>query len=104
MKFLSLARAIPIAIVFSLLGASLALGQEEEPVTAELAYYAIDNVVLFIAAILVLFMQAGFGMVEAGLNASKNTVNILFKNLMDLSIGAVLYFATWLWSDVSGRL
>lgn len=54
--------------------------------------YAIDNFFLFIAAVLVLFMQAGFAMVEAGLNSAKNTVNILFKNLMDLCIGGLLYF------------
>lgn len=54
--------------------------------------YAIDNFFLFMAAVLVLFMQAGFAMVEAGLNSAKNTVNILFKNLMDLCIGGLLYF------------
>ena len=37
-------------------------------------------------------MQAGFAMVEAGLNSAKNTVNILAKNLMDLSVGALLFF------------
>ncbi|MCB0174923.1 MAG: ammonium transporter [Anaerolineae bacterium] len=46
-----------------------------------------------IAAVLVLFMQAGFAMVEVGFNASKNSVNILFKNLMDMAVGALLYFA-----------
>ena len=55
--------------------------------------YALDNAMLFVCAILVLFMQAGFAMVEAGLNAAKNTVNILFKNAMDLSVGALLFFA-----------
>ncbi|RME92466.1 MAG: ammonium transporter [Candidatus Hydrogenedentota bacterium] len=59
--------------------------------TDELAY-AVDNMFLFFCAVLVLFMQAGFAMVEAGLNASKNTVNILFKNLMDLCIGVGLYW------------
>ncbi len=54
--------------------------------------YAIDNFFLFICAVLVLFMQAGFALVETGLNAAKNTVNILFKNLMDLSIGAILFY------------
>ncbi len=54
--------------------------------------YALDNVVLFICAVLVLFMQAGFAMVEAGLNSAKNTVNILYKNVMDLSVGALLFF------------
>lgn len=58
---------------------------------AEVAF-AIDNLTMFLCAILVLFMQAGFALVEAGFNSGKNTVNILFKNLMDLSIGALLYF------------
>ncbi|QEG39488.1 Ammonia channel precursor [Roseimaritima ulvae] len=54
--------------------------------------YAFDNIVLFVCAVLVLFMQAGFAMVEVGLNAAKNTVNILYKNVMDLSVGALLFF------------
>ncbi len=57
----------------------------------ELAY-AIDNMMLMICAVLVLFMQAGFAMLEAGLNSGKNTVNILFKNVMDLSVGVLLFF------------
>ncbi|OIP84331.1 MAG: ammonium transporter [Porphyromonadaceae bacterium CG2_30_38_12] len=44
--------------------------------------------VLFAGA-LVFFMQAGFALVEAGLTRSKNTSNILFKNLMDFSIGTI---------------
>ena len=39
-----------------------------------------------------IFMQPGFAMVEAGFNASKNTVNILFKNVMDLCIGVLLFY------------
>lgn len=54
--------------------------------------YALDNAVLFLCAVLVLFMQAGFAMVEVGLNSAKNTVNILAKNVMDLSVGALLFF------------
>lgn len=54
--------------------------------------YALDNVILFLCAVLVLFMQAGFAMVESGLNSAKNTVNILSKNVMDLSVGALLFF------------
>lgn len=59
---------------------------------AALSAYAIDNLLLFIAAVLVLFMQAGFAMVEAGFNSSKHTVNILFKNVLDLAVGVLLYF------------
>ena len=39
---------------------------------------------MFIGAVLVIFMQPGFAMVEAGFNSAKNTVNILFKNVMDI--------------------
>jgi Amt family ammonium transporter len=53
--------------------------------------YTINTLVMFICAVLVLFMQAGFAMVEVGLNAAKNTINILFKNVMDLAIGVLLF-------------
>jgi Amt family ammonium transporter len=78
------------AALFSphLLAVEATAGPTAEAVNA----YAIDNFFLFICAVLVLFMQAGFALVETGLNAAKNTVNILFKNLMDLSIGAILFY------------
>jgi Amt family ammonium transporter len=56
------------------------------------AYHSMDNMWLLIAAVLVFFMQAGFAMVEAGLNATRNVVNILFKNVMDANVGILLYF------------
>lgn len=52
----------------------------------------IDNMWLLIAAFLVMFMQPGFAMVEAGFTRSKNTANILMKNLMDFSVGSLLYW------------
>ncbi|MBN1456216.1 MAG: ammonium transporter, partial [Sedimentisphaerales bacterium] len=45
-----------------------------------------------IAAFLVFFMQAGFAMVEAGFTRAKNAVNILMKNLMDFSVGSIVFF------------
>lgn len=57
-----------------------------------IAAFAIDNFFLFICAVLVIFMQPGFAMVEAGFNSAKNTVNILFKNVMDLCVGVLLYY------------
>lgn len=45
-----------------------------------------------VAAILVFFMQAGFAMVEVGFTRAKNAVNILMKNLMDFSIGSLVFF------------
>jgi Amt family ammonium transporter len=37
-------------------------------------------------------MQAGFALVETGLNSAKNAVNILFKNLIDMAIGGIIYY------------
>ena len=73
-----------------LLFASLAWAQDE--VSAALAYYSIDNLILLISAILVLFMQAGFAALESGLGPQNNTVNIMFKNFTDLCVGVLLFF------------
>jgi Amt family ammonium transporter len=53
---------------------------------------SINNVWLLVATFLVMFMQPGFAMVEAGFTRSKNTANILMKNLMDFSIGSLTYW------------
>ncbi len=53
--------------------------------------YTINTLIMFLCAVLVLFMQAGFALVEVGLNAGKNAINILFKNLMDLCLGVLLF-------------
>jgi len=52
---------------------------------------ALDTVWVLIAAVLVMFMQAGFALLEAGFTRSKNAVNILMKNLMDFSFGTITY-------------
>ena len=44
-----------------------------------------------IAAALVFLMHLGFATLEAGLTQSKNTVNILFKNVFIISIGILSY-------------
>lgn len=62
-----------------------------EPYTNAELDYTINSLFMFLCAVLVLFMQAGFAMVEVGFNASKNAVNIIFKNIMDLSVGICLF-------------
>ena len=46
-----------------------------------------------IAAVLVFFMQAGFTLVEVGFTRSKNAGNIIMKNIMDLCIGSIMFWA-----------
>ena len=58
----------------------------------ELASY-VDSLWIVVAGILVMFMQPGFMLVETGFTRSKNSVNIVMKNFMDFSVGAVTYWA-----------
>ena len=45
-----------------------------------------------LGAILVMFMQPGFALVECGLTRAKNAGNILMKNFVDFSVGMPLFF------------
>jgi len=53
---------------------------------------AIDTIWVLLGAFLVFFMQAGFGMVEAGFIRSKNTCNILTKNFIDYCSASLMFF------------
>jgi Amt family ammonium transporter len=53
---------------------------------------SINNIWLLLATFMVMFMQPGFAMVEAGFTRGKNSANILMKNLIDFSFGAILYW------------
>ena len=54
---------------------------------------SLDTVWILLAAMLVFFMQPGFALVEAGFTRTKNTANILMKNLLDFSLGSLLFWA-----------
>ncbi|MHC4141958.1 MAG: ammonium transporter, partial [Planctomycetota bacterium] len=58
----------------------------------ESVFDGLDTLWVLIAAALVFFMQAGFGMVEAGLIRTKNAANVLMKNLMDFCFAALGFF------------
>jgi ammonium transporter, Amt family len=53
--------------------------------------YALDTFYLLLSGTLVMWMAAGFTMLEAGLVRSKNTVEILAKNIGLYSISCVMY-------------
>jgi len=56
--------------------------------------FTVNNLWILIAAALVFLMHLGFSAVETGLTQSKNTVNILFKNVFIVCMG-VLAYALW---------
>ena len=55
-------------------------------------YSAVDTIWVLLGTVLVFFMQAGFAMVETGFTRAKNAGNIIMKNLMDVSLGSVVFW------------
>jgi Amt family ammonium transporter len=54
---------------------------------------AINFVWVFLAAVLVFFMQAGFALVETGFCRAKSASHVIMTNLMIFAIGALAYWA-----------
>jgi Amt family ammonium transporter len=53
--------------------------------------FALNNVWMMVATLLVFIMHLGFASVESGLTRAKNTVNVLFKNTLVPCIGLLTY-------------
>jgi Amt family ammonium transporter len=54
-------------------------------------FFTISNLWILIAAALVFMMHLGFASLESGLTQSKNTTNILFKNVFIICMGILTY-------------
>jgi len=74
--------------------------------TFEEVTIAIDTIWIMIAGFLVFFMHAGFSLVEIGFTRSKNSVNILMKNMLTIAIGVITFyligFALMFGTDAAG--
>ena len=84
--------ALALLVAVMVLGPLTGVAFAQEADVAEITI-ALDNVWVVMAAILVMFMQPGFALVEAGFTRAKNTGNIVMKNFMDFSVGAMVYWA-----------
>jgi Amt family ammonium transporter len=82
---------IPAIVSIALLSATPAYAQEPGPI--EELTRGLNTLWIIITAALVFWMQAGFALVESGLTRSKNTTNIMFKNLVDFLFATVAFWA-----------
>jgi len=100
---------IPVLFFLLALGAVFpapALAADQH--TAASNAIAIDTIWVLICAYLVFLMRAGFTLVEIGFTRAKNTVNILMKNFMTISLGVLLFalvgFGLAFGGDVAGLI
>jgi len=84
---------VPILVVGLLLALPALVLAEDAPITADAVQNNLNFVWTLVAAFLVFLMQAGFAMVEAGFTRAKNACNIMMKNMMDFSVGALAFWA-----------
>src|SRR5919107_3784908 len=61
--------------------------------TTEDVALALDTMWVVVAAVLVLFMQAGFAMLEVGFSRMKNVGSVVAKILAMMGIGIVMFWA-----------
>ncbi len=88
---------IPLAAIILLVWGYAAVAQDPPPPTTEeviaTVKVGIDTMWVVVASVLVIFMNAGFGMLEAGFCRQKNSVNILSKNLIVFALATVAFWA-----------
>ncbi len=76
---------------FGVLLAALPAAAAAQEATAADAMFTVNNTWMMVATFLVFIMHLGFATLESGLTQSKNTVNILFKNMGIIAIGLLTY-------------
>jgi Amt family ammonium transporter len=92
LKKRDISRLVSLGLFFSLWPVA-ALANETSTLNPATLSRGLDTVWVLLAAFMVFFMQAGFGMVEAGFIRAKNACNILMKNFLDFCMATLGFFA-----------
>jgi len=97
-----------------MLAAGPALAQEASPEVPANSVYIFNTLLFLIGGFLVMFMAAGFAMLEAGLVRTKNVAMQCTKNMALFSIAAIMFYLVgynlmypgdgWIIGDVIGAL
>lgn len=87
-------KTLPLVAMLVAIAAAPALAQDAAPAEAVSAdvYYIFNTLLFLIGAFLVMWMAAGFAMLEAGLVRSKNVTTQLFKNVGVFGIAGLMYW------------
>jgi len=70
-----------------------AASAQDDALSPEYVQGVLNTIWVLVAAILVIFMNAGFGMLETGFCRQKNAVNILSKNLIVFALATIAFWA-----------
>ena len=89
----ALALLLLLLMPLALVAAPQSLGVQSPAGAAEAVQTNLNFVWVLVATMLVFLMQAGFALLETGFTRSKNAVNIIMKNIMDVSVGGLAFFA-----------
>ncbi|MDQ3912074.1 MAG: ammonium transporter [Actinomycetota bacterium] len=93
-RFVSLMMAVLVLVAVAPVAAFAAdTPVKQGTATPEDVAVAVDTVWVIVAALLVLFMQAGFAMLEVGFSRMKNVGSVVAKILAMMGIGLVAYWA-----------
>ena len=85
---------IPLTALIVVVWNSAAVAQGiDPPADMDQLRVVLDSIFLLFCSVLVIFMNAGFGMLETGFCRQKNAVNILAKNLIVFAIATMAYWA-----------
>ena len=85
---------VPLSAIIVIVWNTAATAQNfEAPANIDELRVVLDSIFLLFCSVLVIFMNAGFGMLETGFCRQKNAVNILSKNLIVFGIATLAYWA-----------
>ncbi|MBO6757627.1 MAG: ammonium transporter [Roseibium sp.] len=86
---MALFRVVAASHVFVLLSSSVHAASPDTAISNLQSY--LDMTWVLVAAGLVLLMQVGFMLLEAGVVRSKNSINVAQKNLLDLAVSVLVF-------------
>ncbi len=84
-------KLLGLALGILILAPALSWGADDAMARANEAMFTANNIWMMVSTFLVFVMHLGFATLESGLTRAKNTVNILFKNVMIVAIGLLTY-------------